>query len=163
MQDYIITVIKEIRIDKQNRIYVKCQKGKAEDNAVYPEVIFLQTGIQFYYPKINDRALLYMPNRSIDVKYAYAVRFHNEKIDNSLSNGEGCVGILNNFISFLKTKLKFKSQEADFTEVQAVNFKEGGVPFLNQSATMKVVIAVGNSAGTYPVIIDNTGQTKVKG
>ncbi len=162
MQDYIITIIKQIRIDEQNRIYVKCQKGKQSENLVYPEVIFLQTGIEFYYPKTNDKVILYMPNRTMDVNYSYAVRFHNEKLDN-ISTGEATIGIVGNFISFLKSKIKFKSQEADFTGVQAINFKENGVPFLNQSASMKVIIPSGSSAGTYPVIIDNAGQTKVKG
>ncbi len=155
---WIRTTITEVRIAADKQIYVKGKKG----TGVYPEVRFVNTGLNFYVPQINDTIIMWFPDDSMDIRYCYAVLFDNN-LSGLYNGGEGKVGIVESFIQFLKTKLNFKASEANFHDCNSVVFNNNGKFFLNTDAVQKVVIDKGNSAGTYYVITESAGQNKTKG
>jgi len=155
---WIRTTVTEVRIAADKQIYVKGKKR----NGTFPEVRFVNTGLNFYTPQVNDTIIMWFPDDSIDIRYCYAVLFDNN-LSGLYNNGEGKTGIIESFIEFFKAKLNFKAPEANFNDCSSIVFKNGGKEFLNKDAVLKVIIPSGSSAGTYSVIIESAGQNKVVG
>jgi|LauGreDrversion4_2_1035121.scaffolds.fasta_scaffold04965_9 hypothetical protein len=153
---WIRTTIKEIRITANKEIYVKGKKG----NSTYPEVRFINIGISFYVPQINDIIIMWFPDSSMDIQYCFATLYNNN-LNNTYQNGEGQVGIIESLIKFFKNKLSIKANEVDFNDCNTINFKNNGKNFLNLDATIQVIAPAGG--GQCTVTILNAGQNKVKG
>lgn len=161
MITFIPCKIKEITI-KDNEILVRCVSEQM--GLQTPQILLLSSPLVRYYPKINDIVLVYKPlSGMIDRKYMYAILYQGKLLD-GMTQGDGCIGIDNNYIKFLDgeaNKIEFTAQNLDLANCQNVSFKNDGVNLLNENAQMKVVIQSGSSAGTYPVEIDDAG-TKIK-
>lgn len=80
--------------------------------------------------------------------------FNKGNIITFKKNGDIVVAGTENFLATIATKFKITAPLIELGDASA--------NVLNQNASMQVIITSGSSAGTYPVQINNAGQTKVK-